>query len=149
MFLSLLYIGNIYISIIQPDCLMHYNNDSKLRSFLYFFFRLFTVAKWHSRDDRFVKFKADVSGLKPLFFIHLLRVYFFLTHVFHNFHYSEMTQSTPPTTGNFIKIYYHHYSTVFSNFPLSDSAWWIRAVMAIYILPGHPKSCCAPGNRTS
>lgn len=141
---------NFFLVLFNPIvfCIIIMTLSSEVFSIL-FFSQLFKVAKWHSGDGQFVKFKADVSGLKPLFFIHLLRAYFFLTHVFHNFHYSEMTQSTPPTTGNFIKIYYRHYSTVFSNFPLSDSAWWIRTVMAIYILPGHPKSCRAPGNRTS
>jgi len=75
-----------FFIIIQPDCLLHYNNDFELRSFLYFIFsRLFTVAKWHSGDGRFVKFKADVSGLKPLFFIHFLRAYFFFNARFSQF----------------------------------------------------------------
>lgn len=85
MFLSLLYIIYILVSFnLIVFCIIIMTLSSEVFSIL-FFFRLFTVAKWHSRDDRFVKFKADVSGLKPLFFIHLLRAYFFFNARFSQF----------------------------------------------------------------
>jgi len=65
-------------------CIIIMTLSSEVFSIL-FFSQLFTVTKWHSGDGRFVKFKADVSGLKPLFFIHLLRAYFFFNARFSQF----------------------------------------------------------------